>query len=110
LKHRLPAGYEAQTYLPSELDPAASEEYGKILAPMVQTVCADDPSFVGRGVLTYWRRVTPEDSNVSLSVLSFYQRVLFVTITAPREPSIKTSAVDDSSPPTRRSPPRQLSR
>lgn len=81
---RLADGYHATTYLPSAFEPSARETYSRLLGPMVGTLLKrEPPRFVGRGVLSYWRAITADDSDVSLWLLLFYERVAFVTMTTP---------------------------
>jgi hypothetical protein len=85
--HRLPDEYEADTcLLPSRLDATGdeAESYEKIVLPLIHSVCDQSPRFVGKPVLTYWRKSTSEDENASVSVLMFYERVTFITTTTPR--------------------------
>jgi hypothetical protein len=84
LNRRLPLTYEATTTLPALLTGAGHESYVRRLMPMVQKLLTEPPRFVGRNVLSYWRKASIEDPNSTISLLRFYDRVDFITITTPR--------------------------
>jgi hypothetical protein len=80
---RLAPPYEATTYLPSTFDEHDRQAYDETAAPMVRTLLADAPRFVGRRVLSYRWKAAADDPNATLWLLLFYDRVLFVSITTP---------------------------
>jgi hypothetical protein len=85
LGYRVPAAGAAHTILPSELEPATRERFSKPLGQLLAALCAQTPRFVGRRVLTYWHQAVPaEEPECTISCLIFYDRVGFVTITAPK--------------------------
>jgi len=78
----LPLGYHAAAYLLPQVDPAASDAVTR-LANIVNSLLAVPPKFIGPRTVSYRFRSTPEDPNASAWLLVFYERVPWLTITAP---------------------------
>jgi len=75
---RLPDEYEARTYYAGAL-----RDKGRESALAIAQALRDSgsPKFVGKNVLTYWWKQTPEDPHATAWLLIFYGKVPFIAIT-----------------------------
>jgi hypothetical protein len=86
----LPDNYAVKAYLLSAVDPSATDALARLSHVIDALKSGRSPAFVGRRVMSYWWRLTQEDHNVSAWLLVFYERVSWITITAPRRLNVET--------------------
>ena len=78
---RLPERYEVHTFAAAgftHVEPEFVKEIRRFFAPLINS----QPTSLGR-VFSYWKHFDADDPNVSVWLMLFYRRVVFMSFTLP---------------------------
>jgi hypothetical protein len=81
--YRLPPEHDVSAWAESGLGGVDSQVL-KQLRGYCSTVVSQPGKVIGQGVFTYWYKRAEGEPNTTMWVMSFYQRVNFICMTAPR--------------------------
>ncbi len=83
---RLPDGYEVSAFSASGLSALDKDLKDHIIKNIVDPILQNTPRTIGNNVFTHRVAFAPEDPNLSVWHLIFYEKVAFLCFTTPQQP------------------------